>query len=95
MVMNSAGLVALKHYNSNGATVKMEADGTMYSFVPRQSVSLAWVKPEHLDALLTVKARICCGKQANKFRLANQMDVGVWETGDRPTPEFLSKFVIT
>lgn len=95
MVKNSDGLVALKHYNSNPATVRMEVDGTTYSFSPKMSVSLAWVKPEHLDALLTVKAKICCGKQANKFRLANEMDVSVWTVGERPTQEFLSKYQIS
>lgn len=92
MIKNSSGLVAIRHYNSNPATVKMEADGTLYSFVPRMSVSLAWVQEKDVDTLLLVKARVCCGKQANKFRMANMMDVSVWETGSRPTPEFLSKF---
>ncbi len=95
MIKNSDGLIALRHYNSNPATVKMEVDKSLYSFVPRLSVSLAWVKPEHVNALLQTQAKICCGKQANKFRLANEMDVGLWETGTRPTPEFLSKYSIT
>lgn len=95
MITRQDGWIALRHYNSNPATVKMEADGTLYSFVPKLAVSLAWVKPEHVDALLTVKAKICCGKQANKFHLANTMDIAVWETGNRPTPEFLSKYQIS
>lgn len=95
MVTDSSGLVALRHYNSNPATVRMEVDGTKYSFVPKLSISLAWVHPDHLPALLTVKARLCCGKQANKFRLANEMDVSLWTVGERPTQEFLSKYRIS
>lgn len=95
MIRNQDGLVALRHFTSNPATIKMEADKTLYSFVPRLSVSLAWVRPEHVPTLLQTQAKICCGKQANKFRFANSMDVSLWETGTRPTPEFLSKYSIT
>lgn len=88
-------LVAIRHYNSNGATVRMAEDGTVYSWVPRSAVSLAWVQEKHVGALLAVQAKICCGKKANKFQLANEMSVSVWETGDRPTPEFLAQYLIS
>lgn len=83
MITNSDGLVALQHYNSNPRTVKIQEDGTMYSFVPKSNVSLAWVKREHVDKLLTYKAKLCCRKNQNMFFLASQINVNLWETGNR------------
>lgn len=79
----SDGWVALQHRNSNAATVQMESDGTVYSFVPQHNVSLAWVNPIHVAQLLQVQAKICCGKTANKFEYASQTNVCLWETGNR------------
>lgn len=77
------GFVALQHRTTNPATVKMDANGHTYNFVPQHNVSIAFVSPEDVDALLKVKAKICCGKVANKFYLATQINVNLWSTGDR------------
>lgn len=81
--INEAGQVALKHYTSNPVTVQVGPEKVSYSFVPKLSISMAWINPEHVDTLLNLKARVCCGNQANKFRLANALDVCLWETGER------------
>lgn len=95
MVRNGDGLVALAHYNSNGAVVQMDADKTIYTFTPKYGISLAWVRPEHLDGLLKVQAKVCCGRHGNKFLLASIGQVSVWETGTRPTEEFLHQYSVT
>lgn len=82
-VTRADGFIALQHRNSNPATVQMEADDTLYSFEPRFNVSLAWVDPKHLDTLLKVKAKTCCGKQDYKFIPASQINVNLWTTGNR------------
>lgn len=79
----SDGWIAIQHYNTNGATVKMDSDGTVYTFSPQHNVSMAWVNPIHVPALLEVQARICCGKTAKKFLYATQVNVCLWETGKR------------
>jgi hypothetical protein len=81
-VRASDGYVAMKHYNSNPSTVQAQ-DGTIYSFSPRLSISFCWVKPEHVDQMLSLRAQICCGKTAQKFFLANELDVCLWETLER------------
>lgn len=84
IVTNSDGWVALQHYNSNGKTVQI--DGIYYVFVPQHNVSLAYVRPEHVDRILAVKERGCnCGGNRMKpaFHYASQVNVCVWLTGER------------
>ena len=84
MVKNPDGLVAVQHFNTNPATIKIEASGNVYSFVPQHNVSLGWIREEDLGSVLKVMARVCCGKTAVKFHLANELNVSIWQTGDRP-----------
>ena len=79
---NAEGKVALKHYNSNPCTVRLANEHT-YSFVPKVCVSMAWVDEEDVPSLLAVHANICCGLKAQKFFLANALDVCLWMTGER------------
>ena len=83
------GMVSMQHYNSNGCTVIMEEDKTTYTFIPKMNVSLAFVKPEHVDALLRQKARMCCGKSQNKFFLASEINTNLWQYGSRHAPEIV------
>jgi len=77
------GWVAIQHFTSNPVTVRIESTGNDYSFVPRHNVSLAWVRPEDVDSILKIQAKICCGKMKAKFLYASQMNVCLWETGER------------
>lgn len=77
------GLIALQHRTTNGTNFKMDADGTVYTWVPQHNVSIALVRPEHLDALLKVQAKICCGRKANKFFPASQINYNIWVSGNR------------
>ena len=81
MVIRS-GKVAVRHYNSNPATIMVK--GNPYSFSPNYCVSLGWVDKEIVNDVLSIKARICCGNTSNKFFLASELDVSIWETGERP-----------
>ena len=75
------GLVAIQHYTSNGWTVQVEDD--IYTWTPKHNVSLAWVKEEHVDRILAVKSKACCGKDGARFVLASLLNTNVWETGNR------------
>jgi len=79
---NPEGKVAVKHYNSNPCTVRLNS-GRTYSFVPKVCVSMAWVEEEDVPFLLATLAPICCGMKAQKFFLANALDVCLWMTGER------------
>lgn len=79
MIKNSDGLIAVRHYTSNPTDVAIGA--TVYHFRPAYNVSLGWVREEDIEAVLNIKANICCGSVANKFRLANQNDVNIHTTG--------------
>jgi len=82
-VTNADGWIALQHRTTNPTTVKMKDTGNTYTFVPKRYAAIAWVRPEDVDALLKVQARICCGKHAPKFSYASQTNVNLWETGHR------------
>lgn len=82
-ILNENGEVAVVHWNSNGAAVG-PLDGIIYQFVPRNTVSLAWIKEEHLDYVLSLRAKICCNKTRLKFSLANKNQLSVYNTGRLP-----------
>jgi hypothetical protein len=79
MITNDGGFVLVRHYNSNPSTIRVGENS--YSFIPEWGVSLAWVRPEDLGAVLAIKAALCCGKNQNKFWEANQNDFNVWTKG--------------
>lgn len=81
------GLVPLQHYNSNPCTVTIGEEKISYSFVPKNNISLALVKPEHVDSLLVIRAKMCCGKNQNKFFLASEINTNLWMYNSRHKPE--------
>lgn len=91
-VTREDGYVLLKHYNSNPKIVKIQADGTVYSFSTTNpsgqlrygNLSMAWVQPNHVGSLLALMAKTCCNKKTHEFQLANDLDLSLWMTGERP-----------
>lgn len=82
-VVREDGWIAIQHFTSNPATVQIEASGQVYTFSPQHNVSMAWVNPDDVPAILQIRARICCGKTKQKFQYASQVNVCLWETGER------------
>lgn len=82
MITNDEGYVALQHYNTNPKSVSTN-DGTIYTFTPKHNVSLAWVRPEHVDEMLQKQQKICCGKFARLCLVAGELNVKIWLTGNR------------
>jgi len=82
MIKRDDGMVAMQHYSSNGWTAKMN-DGTIYTFVPKHNISMAWIKEEHVNQLLSVLTKACCGNKQRRFYLASQINVNLWETNNR------------
>ena len=78
------GRVAVQHRTTNPTSVKVEQSGEMYTFVPRNNVSLSWVKEEDLEKVLSIKTKTCeCngGTLAPKFFVASEINVNIHEKG--------------
>jgi hypothetical protein len=88
MVKNEAGLVAIKHHNSNPSR-PIQIGDVIYQSTPQHNISLMWVNESDVDKILNspeLKTRVCnCGGGVSQplFRLANELDVCLYETGDR------------
>ena len=65
--------VALKHYNSNPRIVRC-TDNTIYHFEPKNQISMAMVKEEHVPQLLALMGG-CCGNRRLLFTQASEADV--------------------
>jgi hypothetical protein len=78
-VTREDGYVAVQHIITNPTNTSIS--GTVYVFSPKFNVSLAWVAPEHLDKVLSVKADRGCncgGVKKNKFLLSSMINVNLW-----------------
>lgn len=73
MITNAEGKVAIRHWNSN------PSDYTQ----PKYNVSLGWVDPKLIPKILAEKTNVCCGQTRAKYRLANELDIRIWETGSQ------------
>ena len=82
-VVNDAGQVAMVHHDSNPCTFQDERDGHVFSFEPRDGVSMAWIDPQYVDFLLSVTVHACCGRTDKKFRLANLAQTCIWQDRKR------------
>lgn len=75
------GKIAVQHYSSNPWTVKV--NDTVYTWMPKYNISMAWVNEEDLSQILNIRTKACCNKDRNRFFLASLINVNLWETGDR------------
>jgi hypothetical protein len=69
-------LIAVVAFNSNQRSIRI--DDTIYTFTPKNGVSIAWVKPEHLEYLLNLSIPLCCGKTKKLCSLASDEQVNTW-----------------
>jgi len=75
-VVNDDGQVAVKYFQPMSQTLKIGSK--VYIFVVRKSLSIAWIEPEDVDAVLNV-VKICCGNTPHKvFRLEHETHVKRW-----------------
>jgi hypothetical protein len=81
MVIRDDGYVALQHRNSNGAMARI--GDIVYTWSPKNNISLCWVHPDHVTKLLNERANICCGQTSNKFLMASYTNVNLWAFGTR------------
>ncbi len=75
---NKAGHVAIKHIQPRPAKIKI-GEELRYITAVRANISMAYVQPEHLSVVLSMRGG-CCGpnKTQRQFLLANAADVRQW-----------------
>jgi len=79
MVTNEDGWVALRKYRTINQIVSV--GGNEYAFANRANICLAWVRPEHVDQVLSMK-RVCCGGNKKPlFTYADEVSVRRWTNG--------------
>ena len=70
------GKVAIKYFQQVGQKVQVGKD--VYVFDVKMNVCMAWVKKEHVDAVLNIVKECCGGNKKKPYRLANELDVKRW-----------------
>ena len=71
--------VAIQFYQSIPKLVTVS--GEQYVFVVKANISLAWIKPEHVDSILKLKKHCCAGQTKPAFHLANEDHIRRWAQG--------------
>lgn len=75
---NANGDVAVKYFQPIQKLIL--AGNVEYVFVPKVNISMAWINPKHVDIILSMTRKDCnCSGGTNIFRLANELDVRLWE----------------
>jgi hypothetical protein len=89
MVKNVEGKIAMKHHSTNPSR-PIQIGEKVYQAVPQFNISLMWVEETDVEKILNspeFKTKGCnCGGGVTKplFTLANELDVSLFLTGDRP-----------
>ena len=78
MITNDAGEVAMVYYMP--VQKYIQVGKAEYVFVPKHSVSFAWVKPEDVPGVLSVMGGCNCPNSTKKpiFRYATEGQYRVW-----------------
>ncbi|PNX52368.1 MAG: hypothetical protein BV458_09935 [Thermoplasmata archaeon M9B2D] len=79
MITDENGNVALRKYRTINQIVTV--GGEEYLFNTKANICLAWVKPEHVDAVLNIKRTCCGGNKKPAFTLADETAVRRWTNG--------------
>ena len=86
-IRNVDGKVALKWVLPRPPKqVKIDGTDRIYTFTYNFHVCMAWVEPEDVARMLSVKEKICnCnnGTYKQAFHYANQLDVNLFMFGNR------------
>ena len=70
------GYTAIKYFQQVPQKVKIGTDE--YRFEVKRNICMAWVKDEHVEAVLNI-TRVCCGgNKTHPYRAANEASIRVW-----------------
>lgn len=80
LITNDAGEVAIAYHQPADAFIDESRmpSRTGYAFITKRGmVSMSWVKPEDVEAVLAIRAS-CCNGQKRSFAYATEGQVGAW-----------------
>ncbi len=70
------GDIAVRRFPPNPQIVQIP--GGAYLFEVRNSIAMAWVKPEHIQYILSLR-KVCCGGNVTKpYHIADLSAVKLW-----------------
>lgn len=75
-VINDKGEIAVAYYQTIPHHLKV--NGVIYGFDVRRNICMAWIKPEHLDTVLSQIKTCCGGNRRTIYRLEHQAHVRRW-----------------
>ena len=75
-IIDDAGNIAVMYPTTIPHIVS--AHNHEYAFVVQYNVNLAWIKPEHLPAIMAVTKECCGGNKKPKYVLANELNTRLW-----------------
>ena len=78
MIKNDAGEVAIVHKQPIQKYIKIGRNE--YVFIPKRSVSFAWVKEEDVDRILAIEGNCNCPNKSSTraFRIASEQEHRLW-----------------
>lgn len=74
--MPESETVPLSYYQCVQKLIKVR--DTQYVFTIRYNISLAYVEPEHVDAILNIRGGCCGNKKSGVFRRATDQEIRIW-----------------
>jgi hypothetical protein len=90
---NDDGWIALKRFQTINKIVTVGDEqyafqcrfniDEQYAFQCRFNICMAWVRPEHVDQVLSITKMCCGGNRKPMFRYAQALDVHRWTNGGR------------
>lgn len=70
------GCTAIKYFQQ--IPQKVVVYGETYHFSVNANICMAWVKNEHVNAVLNITKVCCGGNRTHPYRLANESDIRRW-----------------
>jgi hypothetical protein len=78
-VINDQNQVAVSYYTCVPHVIGVM--GTEYAFTVKANICMAWINPEHVDAVLRVKKNCCGNNSKTVYRLEHEDHTRRWTNG--------------
>lgn len=75
-VVNESGQVAVSYFQP--ITQRLRVGTREYSFIVHFNISMAWIEPEDVEAVLSVVKECCGGNRSRVYRLEHETHVKRW-----------------
>jgi hypothetical protein len=76
MITNDNGEIAVRYSQSTQKYVSVGGIG--YVFVVKYNISMAWIRPEHVNTVLRMTKECCGGRKHKMFTATDQTHVDRW-----------------